>query len=146
MVLKDLVRTEKSFSTQELLTKILHAPDFPFDQYPRLSQPRLVRLQGIVLVPLAQGFAKESPDIQRTGDTGPQLENSNVNNSSFLSKLWSCIDVRMPLGPGCVRLEWTCVRPVSKIFNLFYYQVHTNYFRCAVTLPMTTFGNFDQGL
>ena len=74
----------------------------------------------------------ESKD--ETNEDGPLTEspsnqiltqNFYVKNPSVLSELWDYIDVRKPLWPGYVRLEWTCISTVSKIFNLFY-QVHTN--------------------
>jgi hypothetical protein len=71
---------------------------------------------------------KTSDDGSLTEPPSNQIptENFNVNSPSVLSKLWGYINVRKPLGPGYVRLEWTCVSTVSKILNLFYYQVRTN--------------------
>jgi hypothetical protein len=53
-------------------------------------------------------------------------ENLFVNNHSVLSNMWSYIDVRKPFGPGCVRLEWTCVSTfLSQNIELTYYQDST---------------------
>jgi hypothetical protein len=52
--LKDLVAKNKIFTTQELLTRILHAPDFPEDQGPRLSERGAACLRRIALAPLSQ--------------------------------------------------------------------------------------------
>lgn len=64
-------------------------------------------------------------------------ENLFVNNPSDLSDY-----LRQPLGSGCVRLEWTCVCSPN-IKNLSITRFPLNHFRSAVTLLMTTFGNFD---
>jgi hypothetical protein len=50
--LNDLVAAEKRFTTQELLRKILNAPNFPEDQSPRLSERGPACLRRIVLAPL----------------------------------------------------------------------------------------------
>lgn len=67
-------------------------------------------------------------------------ENLFVNNPSVLSDLSD--NLRKPFGPGYVRLEWTCVCS-PKIQNLSITRFPLNRSRSAVTLLMTTFGNFD---
>lgn len=73
--LQDLVETAKTFTTQELLTKILHAPDFPDDQSPRLSERGPQCLRRIVLTPLNRDVPLESPE-PRTEDEeeGPRMD------------------------------------------------------------------------
>jgi len=63
-----------------------------------------------------------------------------VNNPSVLSDLTD--NLRQPFGSGYVRLEWTCVCSPN-IKNLSITRFPLNHFRSAVTLLMTTFGNFD---
>lgn len=62
--LKDLVAKGKSFTTQELLTRILHAPEFPDDQGPRLSERGAACLRRIALAPLNLDDAPETYETQ----------------------------------------------------------------------------------
>jgi hypothetical protein len=63
--LKALVATEKSFSTQDLLTNILcKAPDFPEEQSPRLSERGSSCLRRIVLAPLSNDIIIEPPEAK----------------------------------------------------------------------------------
>jgi len=66
--LNDLVASEKRFTTQVLLSKILNAPDFPEDQSPRLSERGPACLRRIVLAPL------NDDAVSNVSDTNPQDE------------------------------------------------------------------------
>ena len=74
--LKSLGGTGKSFSTQELLTKILNdAPDFPDDQYPRLSERGSACLRRIVLMPLNKDVTIQPPAIgTEEEEEGPRTD------------------------------------------------------------------------
>ncbi|RDW82288.1 hypothetical protein BP6252_03400 [Coleophoma cylindrospora] len=61
--LEHLVEKGKRFPTQELLSKILEAPNFPTEQVPRLGERGLACVRRIVLAPLSD-------------DTGPDGGNS----------------------------------------------------------------------
>jgi hypothetical protein len=77
--LKDLVTTAKSFTTQELLTSILHkAPDFPQEQSPRLSERGSSCLRRIVLAPLSEDLIIETPE------TKPQEEEEGARTDLSL--------------------------------------------------------------
>lgn len=62
--LKDLVARGKMFTTQELVTRILHAPDFPGDQGPRLSERGAACLRRIALEPLNEERIPEANETQ----------------------------------------------------------------------------------
>lgn len=66
--LNNLVAAGEKFSTQELLTKIVNAPDFPEDQSPRLSERGPACLRRIVLAPL------NNDAVSDVSDTNPQDE------------------------------------------------------------------------
>ncbi|KAE8446889.1 hypothetical protein EG329_011520 [Mollisiaceae sp. DMI_Dod_QoI] len=60
---------KRSFSTQELLSKILDAPDFPNGQYPRLSERGSACLRRIVLAPLSEDASENAEnDAQEAED------------------------------------------------------------------------------
>jgi hypothetical protein len=62
--LQNLVEMGKSFTTQELLTKVLNAPDFPKDQSPRLSERGSACVRRIVLAPLNRDIAPETAKLR----------------------------------------------------------------------------------
>jgi len=73
--LQNLVETEKSFTTQELLTKVLHAPDFPEDQSPRLSERGSACVRRIVLAPLSRDVAPETAELRpEDEEEGPRMD------------------------------------------------------------------------
>jgi hypothetical protein len=66
----------------------------------------------------------------------------NINHGGPLTESTPDQILTENFGPGCVRLEWTCVCSPN-IKNLSITRFPLNHFRSAVTLLMTTFGNFD---
>ncbi|KAF8849841.1 hypothetical protein BDZ45DRAFT_697220 [Acephala macrosclerotiorum] len=58
---KSLVKSrKKSFSTQQLLSTIFHAPEFPKSQSPRLSERGSACLRRIVLAPLSEDASEQA--------------------------------------------------------------------------------------
>jgi len=62
--LQNLVEMGEGFTTQELLTKVLNAPDFPKDQSPRLSERGSACVRRIVLAPLNRDIAPETAKLR----------------------------------------------------------------------------------
>jgi hypothetical protein len=91
--LNNLVATEKRFTTQVLLSKILNAPDFPEDQSPRLSERGPACLRRIVLAPL------NDDAVSSVSDTIPQDEEEGPRNDLNVRFVFNkCITEKMVTG------------------------------------------------
>jgi ankyrin repeat protein len=132
---EDIVKNANSKgATEGLVQDSLHPPQ-------ALAEQKNSRVKTVI----------KERDKEDTDDLFVELPSNHLRNRhykafSILSLLWGLWDRKKPLGPGYIRLKWTCVRSLQRNppftpFPLFFL-LHTTLltiFRTVGTLPITTF-------